>query len=60
MLFCTWGKSLEYTKKGHIAKLLSFCFVTRLFNQTNKYKTKTSVIKVLSRYSKSQLGIKLQ
>ena len=56
MLFCTWVIPLEYTKLSHIAKLeilvtnlvLSSCFVTRLFSQTNKYKTKSFIIKVLT------------
>ena len=48
MLFYTWVMLLEYTKViSDIAKLqclvtnlvLSFCFVTRFFNETNKYTT---------------------
>ena len=59
ILFCTLNKPLECTKESHIAKLLSFCFVTTIFNQTNKYKTKNLIMKVLSRYDHGQLNIKL-
>ena len=59
ILFCTLIKPLESTKESHIAKLLSFCFVTTIFNQTNKYKTNNLIMKVLSRYDHGQLNIKL-